>query len=98
MNNGKANKAPTKAAGKTAKATTNGRASYAPTDRVRFTKDGKAGNPKRPGTAAHALYALYKDGMSVADYVKAVKAGPARRDQAYVALRWDVDKGFITVG
>lgn len=44
-------------------------------------------NPKRPGTAAHALFLLYRDGMTCAEYLQAggTKAG----------LSWDRTHGFI---
>lgn len=44
-------------------------------------------NPKRKGSASHDRYALYKDGMSVGD---ALKAGVTKAD-----LAWDQKKGFI---
>ena len=44
-------------------------------------------NPKRAGAAAR--FALYKDGMSVGEYIK---AGGLMAD-----VRWDVKQGFISV-
>ena len=57
------------------------------------------GNPKRPGSAAWHLFALYKDGMTVGEYVEAVLAQPYRSTtkDAFEALRWDIDYDFITV-
>jgi hypothetical protein len=55
-------------------------------------------NPKVPGTGAWHLWNLYVDGMTVADYVKAVRAQAYRPSAAYVALRWDVQHDFITIG
>jgi hypothetical protein len=49
-----------------------------------------SGNPKRPGTNAHAMFELYKDGQTVAQYVEA----GGGRDW----VRWDVSKGYITLG
>lgn len=46
-------------------------------------------NPKRPGSAAHARFQFYRDGMTVADYLT---AGGQRLD-----LRYDADHGFIRV-
>jgi hypothetical protein len=44
-------------------------------------------NPKREGTSSHARFELYKDGMTVAAFLK--KGG-------FLAdIRWDADKGFI---
>ena len=47
-------------------------------------------NPKRPGGAAHALFDLYKPGMTVAEFLK---AGGWRAD-----IRWDTKQKFIEVG
>lgn len=46
-------------------------------------------NPKRPGTNAHAIFALYQTGMTVAEFLR---AGGRRVD-----LRWDEAHGFISV-
>jgi hypothetical protein len=46
-------------------------------------------NPKRPGSNAHARYAMYVNGMTVAD---AVKSGLRRDD-----FRWDIRKGHIEI-
>ena len=48
-----------------------------------------AKNPKRSGSAAHARFALYKPGMTVAEFLK---AGGWRAD-----IRWDVTQGFIGI-
>jgi hypothetical protein len=47
-------------------------------------------NPKRAGTNAFSMFELYKDGMTVAQYVEA----GGGRDW----VRWDVSKGYITLG
>jgi hypothetical protein len=54
-------------------------------------------NPKRG--AAATRYALYRDGMTVGDYVKAVtEANPKNnRGLAIADLAWDTNHGFITV-
>jgi hypothetical protein len=44
-------------------------------------------NPKRPGTAAHDRFALYVDGMTVAEFLR---AGGTRGD-----LQWDQERCFI---
>jgi hypothetical protein len=51
-------------------------------------------NPKREGSKAHARFALYRTGMTVAEYRAAVgDATNARAD-----LAWDVRHKFITIG
>ena len=58
---------------------------------ILVTKDGQpSGNPKRPNTNAFSMFELYKDGMTVAQYVEA----GGGRDW----VRWDVSKGYITLG
>lgn len=46
-------------------------------------------NPKRPGSAAHKVFGLYKEGMKVSDFVK---AGGSAGD-----IAWNVEHGYITV-
>lgn len=46
-------------------------------------------NPKRAGSDAHKLFTLYRQGMTVADFVKAGGTG--------AALKYDSTKGYITV-
>lgn len=48
-----------------------------------------AENPKRPGSASHSRFALYRDGMTVSEFTA---AGGKRVD-----VRWDVDHGFIAL-
>jgi hypothetical protein len=48
-----------------------------------------AANPKREGAATHAMFELYRDGMTVGDYVA---AGGRRRE-----LNWDVRNGWVSV-
>jgi hypothetical protein len=51
-------------------------------------------NPKREGSKAHARFALYRTGMTVAEYRAAVgDATNARAD-----LAWDQKHGFIRIG
>ena len=47
-------------------------------------------NPKRVGSASFDRFALYQDGMTVAEYLE---AGGWRSD-----LRWDSKRGFIALG
>ena len=49
----------------------------------------KKENPKRPGTKCYEHFKLYRDGMTVADYLK---VGGTRGD-----VNWDVAHGFIKV-
>ena len=49
-----------------------------------------AENPKRPGSASYERFALYQDGMSVAEYLE---AGGRRSD-----IRWDTARAFIAIG
>lgn len=52
-------------------------------------------NPKKPGSASAARFALYKQGMSVAAYQAAVKAAGQPMRLAAADLLWDVRHGFI---
>lgn len=47
-------------------------------------------NPKREGTSAHTKFALYRTGMTQAEFLK---AGGTSAD-----IRWDVKHGFIHIG
>jgi len=49
-------------------------------------------NPKRAGTDSHARFAMYRDGMTVGEYVKLVGRRYATAD-----IRWDSKQGFIRV-
>lgn len=61
---------------------------YSPDATVHLlTKDGE--NPKRKGTAAYKAFAKYKNGMTVAE---ALKAGVRNND-----LRWDAEHKFIEI-
>lgn len=53
---------------------------------IRINTDG---NPKREGTLAHARFALYEDGMTIAEYVA---AGGRSSD-----VHYDSDHGDITL-
>lgn len=65
---------------------------FAATDVIRLKVAG-GHNPKRAGAAKR--FALYTDGMTVADYTAALgdEAAKAQRD-----LAWDSSQGWITVG
>ena len=68
----------------------------APTDVIRLLIDY---NPKRD--ESRKRFDLYRDGMTVADYVDAVvNSGTigATVGKAYADLRWDTDRSSIAVG
>ncbi len=46
-------------------------------------------NPKRPGSKSHKRFDLYRDGMSVQEFLR---AGGTRED-----LRWDRERGYISI-
>jgi len=61
-------------------------------------------NPKRLGTAAHDMYARYRDGMTEEEYIRDIfdsagervsKGLPGRADQGKRALVWDLEREFI---
>ena len=60
-----------------------------PTDTIKVLA---AKNPKQPGKLAHARFAMYKDGMTVAAYLEAVKAHTAKLQAA------DPQTKFINYG
>jgi hypothetical protein len=54
-------------------------------------------NPKKPSGKSYTRFALYEDGLTVAQYVqRSVDAGN-KESLAYADLRWDVARGFIEV-
>jgi len=60
-----------------------------------FDKDAKITvvsekNPRRPGCPGHASFEVYKNGMTVAEYLDTPQGETCH-------LRWDVDHGFITL-
>jgi len=70
-------------------------AAYALTARIAVQTDG---NPKKPGTASYDRFALYYGAETVENYIAAVVAGGATRAKARADLRWDVARGFVTIG
>lgn len=44
-------------------------------------------NPKKPGSAAHAKFALYRVGMTVSEFIA---AGGTTAD-----VKWDTERGFV---
>ena len=53
-------------------------------------------NPKRPGSAAHAGYACYMDGMTLEEAVEAMEMIGISRSLALKNINWDTKKGFIS--
>jgi hypothetical protein len=67
---------------------------------IRLTPKGKELNPKRGGTDAWKLYANYsKDpkGITVGKYVELAK-NTDRPKAGRVAIKWDLERKYITVG
>jgi len=61
-------------------------------------------NPKHPNTAAHDMFARYRDGMTEEEYIRDIfvsaderigKGLPGRADQGKRALLWDLEREFI---
>lgn len=75
-----------KPAAETATTSPVGKAKHAPEAKITLlvTK-----NPKKAGSKAHARYALYKNGMTVSQFLA---AGGSRKD-----LTWDVEHKHIEI-
>lgn len=62
---------------------------------IHFGKDkegnptGPKNNPKREGARCFEQFALYEEGMTIAEFLE--KGG------SRASVNWDVDKGYITV-
>lgn len=57
-----------------------------------------AENPKRPGSASHARFGMYRVGMTVGEYVDlAVKNTGVPRAKAIRDIRWDSAHGYVTL-
>lgn len=54
-------------------------------------------NPKRAGSKAHAKFALYESGMTVAEFIDAVDANPEIKGGATSTLVYDAAHGYITI-
>lgn len=57
-------------------------------------------NPKRPGTAGHLRYSMWKTGMTVSDYLAALEASPhAAQCRGYgpTDLTYNLKRGLISV-
>lgn len=52
-------------------------------------------NPK--SGKSEKIFALYKVGMSAAEYVRLAEAFPLRKVRGIECLRWDLVHGFITL-
>ena len=55
----------------------------------------KSGNQRRPGTNAHKKYALYRTGMTVADFIAAGKKAGVRTGRS--GIRTDLRRGNIAL-
>lgn len=53
-------------------------------------------NPKRPGSRAHTLWTLYRDGMTVKEYLDACEAA-GHGAIGTPALQYDTSHGFIEI-
>lgn len=62
---------------------------------IRLTDKGRADNPKRRN--ALVRFKLYKDGMTVAEYIEESHKAGNSKALAQADVRWDVAKGLITV-
>jgi prevent-host-death family protein len=54
-------------------------------------------NPKTVGSRSRKRYALYRDGMTVGDYLAAVEGAGEQEQAALNALAWDQNHGFVRV-
>jgi hypothetical protein len=55
-------------------------------------------NPKKPGSHAYKRFSLYRDGMTVKEYVAACKSAcksAERPEDALLDISWDLDRNFI---
>ncbi len=68
---------------------------YQPADVIRVLAEK---NPCRPGTAAHAVFEKYRDGMTVAQFTKAAVGACPGRLRPIDYLIYDSKKGRISVG
>jgi hypothetical protein len=55
-------------------------------------------NPKNGDTASSRKFALYRNGMMVAEYIEAVVKSGQKKGKAISGIRWDLAHGFIKVG
>lgn len=67
---------------------------YQPADVIRVLSEK---NPCRPGTAAHAVFEKYRDGMSVAQFTKAAASVCPGRLRPVDYLIYDSKKGRISI-
>jgi hypothetical protein len=62
---------------------------------IHLTDKGRADNPKRKN--ALVKFKLYRDGMTVTEYIEASHKIGTSKATAQADVRWDVAKGLITV-
>lgn len=69
--------------------------------RAKIEADGKitavVENPKKPGSRAHACFAVYRAGQTVSDFIAACAEAGIPEKEAKANIAWDRRKGFITV-
>ena len=56
-----------------------------------------APNPKKVGSKAHSVYECYREGITVREFVDAVKATGKTEADAMANLKYDMSKGFVEV-
>lgn len=71
------------------------KAKEAASGKITLTDKGKADKPKR--NKAMDRFKLYRDGMSVAEYIEESHKAGNSKALAQADVRWDVAKGLITV-
>jgi len=52
-------------------------------------------NPKREGSASHGRFAIYKNGMTVGQYLAACESAKHSTRAARSDIAWDQEHGFI---
>lgn len=57
-----------------------------------------APNPKKAGSKAHQVYSCYVQGQTVREFVDAVRAQGKSEADALSNLKYDLGKGFVSVG
>lgn len=56
-----------------------------------------APNPKKVGSKAHSVYECYREGITVREFVDAVKATGKSEADAMANLKYDMSKSFVEV-
>lgn len=90
--------APAPKAEKAAKPAREGEAKRAPKFAAEMKIAALVANPKKPGSRAHAVYSLYREGLTVSAFIAACTAAGITETDARANISWDARKGFITLG